>query len=110
MPDSGSPQPEELPPATMCGRSCFELVPSAYPKVGRFHFNLSKEALVYAQVSSATKPPRRVASESLGLRPAGMNSFDWNLVLKPPKGTDHVGVFSLTGPPRLIVIYARVDK
>ena len=78
--------------------------------VGRFRFNLPREALVYAQVSSAAKPPRAVAGETLGLRPAGMNSYDWNLVLKPPQGSDHVGVFSLNGSPRLIVIYARVDK
>jgi hypothetical protein len=103
-------QPQDLPPATMCAQSCFELIPSRSPMVGRFRFSLPREAVVYAQVASTSKPPRAVMSESLGLRPAGMNSYDWNLVLKPPQGADHVGVFSVNGSPRLIVIYARVDK
>jgi hypothetical protein len=103
-------QTDGLPPATFCQNSCFQLVPASAPRVGRFQFTLPQEAAVSARVLSSSKPPRVVVNEILGRRPAGANSFEWDLVLHPPQGADHVGLFTLTGSREFVVVFARVDK
>jgi hypothetical protein len=103
-------QPQDLPKPDFCGQSCFQLVPAAAPKIGRFKFSLAKESSLAVKVFTASKPPRAVVSETIGRRPAGLNSFDWSLVVNPPQGVDHVGLFTQAGSPEFIVVVARVDK
>jgi len=102
--------PGELPAPPLCQDSCFLLLPSAAPKLGRFGFTLSAEAAVSVRIVASSNPPRVIFEENLGRRPAGPNAYDWDLVLHPAQGVDHVGLFTLTGKKEFVLVFARVTK
>jgi len=100
----------DLPAPPLCPGSCFQLLPSAAPKLGRFGFTLSNESTVSARIVAGSNPPRVLFEENLGRRPAGFNAYDWNLVLHPPSGANHVGLFLIAGSKEFVLVFAHVEK